>query len=632
MSLLSPGTELKRFRQGTMPKVAVAVLLFIPLIYGALYLWAFWAPDKHMDALPIALVNLDEAARLSDGGTLAAGDQVVDALLDGGDLGWVPASADVAQAGVDDGTFAFAVTIPRDFSHAIASVGTPTPTTARVEVEYNETNSFLATTLGHHAMVQVRDAIAQTTSRETAKTMLVGVSTLADGVRTAADAALALDQGAVTLSDGAAQLDQGITAIAGGATTAATGGHVLSAGLATLEGGAADLQHGLTQLSQSTSSLPADSAALAAGATKVSTGVSTIAQLSAAHPSMTLAQLEATLEANGASLDALAAGATSVAAGATAVSHSAPELTAAVAQLDAGAAQVAEGAGKAHGGAQDLASGLDSLADGANAAASGSASVAEGASTLEEATNEFAQTLGEGAAAAPAYTDAQVEKVADVMAAPITLDEVTKNQVQGFGEGFAPFFIALATFVGALITWLILRPLPRRPLGTNASGLRAVMTGYVPAMLIAAGQVAIMMVVLVVGVGLRPEHLVATTCFVALTTLAFLALQQMFIILLGTAAGRVVSLVLLMLQLSSSGGTYPVETTPRFFGVLHPFMPATHVVNGLRALIGGGIDARFWTGLAFMTGLLVASLAVSAWAASRQKVWTIGRLHPELTV
>jgi putative membrane protein len=214
----------------------------------------------------------------------------------------------------------------------------------------------------------------------------------------------------------------------------------------------------------------------------------------------------------------------------------------------------------------------------------------------------------------------------------VVLDETTANEVQGFGEGFAPFFIALATFVGALITWLILRPLPRRPLASNASGIRTVMTGYIPAVFIAAGQVVIMMAVLVLGLGLKPEHLVATTAFVALTTLAFLALQQMFIILLGTAAGRVVSLVLLMLQLSSSGGTYPVETTPRFFSAIHPYMPATYVVDGLRALMGGGVDSRFWIALAFMTGLLMISLVVSAIATGRQRVWTIARLHPELTV
>ncbi|NEC92707.1 YhgE/Pip family protein, partial [Streptomyces sp. SID12501] len=136
----------------------------------------------------------------------------------------------------------------------------------------------------------------------------------------------------------------------------------------------------------------------------------------------------------------------------------------------------------------------------------------------------------------------------------------------------------------------------------------------------------------VLGIGMQPVHLIAMAAFVLLTTLAFLALQQMFVVLLGTAAGRVVALVLLMLQLSSSGGTYPVETTPGFFQALHPFMPATYVVDGLRELVGGGVDQRLWAAVLVMSALLIGSLAVSAWSARRQKVWTIARLHPELSV
>nr|WP_244301310.1 YhgE/Pip family protein [Leucobacter insecticola] len=182
------------------------------------------------------------------------------------------------------------------------------------------------------------------------------------------------------------------------------------------------------------------------------------------------------------------------------------------------------------------------------------------------------------------------------------------------------------------MTWLILRALPRRPLATNTSGLRSVLAGFWPAAIIAVGQVVIMMAVLVYGIGIRPVHWFGMASFMLLVTLAFLALQQMFIVLLGTATGRVVSLVLLMLQLSSSGGTYPVETTPVFFQVLHPFMPASYVVTGLRQLIGGGIDARFWVALAVMLGVLVVSLAVSAASARSQKVWTMKRLHPELAI
>lgn len=174
--------------------------------------------------------------------------------------------------------------------------------------------------------------------------------------------------------------------------------------------------------------------------------------------------------------------------------------------------------------------------------------------------------------------------------------------------------------------------MPRRPLASRVSGLRSVLTGFWPAALIGLGQVVIMMLVLVYGIGMRPVHWLGMASFMLLVTLAFLALQQMFIAVLGTATGRVVSLVLLMLMLSSSGGTYPVETTPGFFQALHPFMPASYVVDGLRQLIGGGIDARFWGSLLVIAGVLIGSLAISAVAARRQKVWTIKRLHPELAI
>ena len=63
-----------------------------------------------------------------------------------------------------------------------------------------------------------------------------------------------------------------------------------------------------------------------------------------------------------------------------------------------------------------------------------------------------------------------------------------------------------------------------------------------------------------------------------------------------------------MLQISSSGGTYPVETTPGLFQALHPFMPASYVVNSLRQHIGGGIDERFWGSLIVILGVLIGSL------------------------
>lgn len=772
MSIFTPGTELKRFRRGALPKVAIAVLLLIPLIYGALYLWAFWAPTDHMDRLPVGVVNLDEPAESPDGETLTAGDDVLEQLLDGGDLQWKTLDADEAARQVSDGDVYFSVTIPRDFSATLAGLQDD-PRAGRIDVAYNDANSFLASTLGKQAMVQLRDAVAETTTQTAADKILVGVERLSEGTRDAAEAAGELDDGSKELADAGGRLSAGLgdladgtsemlaqtpaladataqladgagrvadggddlrngsAALAGKSGEAADGAAVLNDGLSRLQTGAGDLDSGAAQAAQGSADLADGASDLSAGASRLSSGIGTlssglaeldgsvpalrdgadqvaqgtgaIAQLAAANPDMTLAELDAAMGQQGASLADLAEGAQTLstgisdgvapatarlsggaadaaassqelAAGAEKVDAGAADLKSGTAQVAGGASQLKAGVDEAAGGSEALAGGLSRLSsgastlaeggaqlsdganrvaagnaqlneksgslvdgasrlhDGARAADEGSTKLAGGADALHDGAEQFAERLDAGAAEAPDFEQGQTDRISETLAAPVQLDETTENAVQGFGGGFAPFFIALASFVGALITWLILRPVPRRPMSTNSAGLRTVLTGFWPAALIGVGQVAIMMLVLVYGIGLRPVHWVGMSLFMLLTTLAFLAMQQMFIVVLGTAPGRVVSLVLLMLQLSSSGGTYPVETTPTFFQILHPFMPASYVVDGLRQLVGGGIDGRFWTALAVMAGVLVGSLVISAVAARRQKVWTVKRLHPELAI
>ena len=743
MSLFTRSTELKRFREGTLPKIALVVLLVIPLIYGALYLWAFWAPTDNLNKLPVAIVNLDEPAEKPDGTTLAAGDDVVEQLQEGEDLAWRPLGADAAARAVGDGDVYFAVTIPRDFSSTLVGLQDD-PKAGEIEVVYNDNNSFLASTLGKQAMVQLRDAVAETATQTAAEQVLVGVEKLSDGTRTAAEAAGTLETGTSAVADGSEKLTAGLGELAdgtsqlvaqapalvdgagrlasgadrardGSAQLAEGSGRLsegatrLSSGAAQLDAGLGEAQSGSTRLREGMDQLAAQAPGLAGGVQSALTGsqqlaggvasaqsgaaslsgaLGQVAALAGENPDMTLAQLDAALAQQGTSLSGLAGGAQQLSEGLTTASSGAQTLSdglsalndgaaalpAKAAEAQSGAAQLEQGlaglkggsatlaskSGELAGGAQtlssktgELAAGAQQLSDGANELASKTPALASGAQKLDagaqqaseksgelaagagkvsEGSSAFASKLADGAAEAPEFAQGQTAKISETMAAPVQLAEHTENEVQGFGEGFAPFFIALASFVGALITWLILRPLPHRPLASNVSGFRTVLTGFWPAALIGVGQVAIMMAVLVFGIGMRPAHWMGMAAFMLLVTLAFLALQQMFIALLGTATGRVVSLVLLMLMLSSSGGTYPVETTPGFFQALHPFMPASYVVEGLRQLIGGGIDGRFWGALLVMAGVLVGSLAISAVAARRQKVWTVKRLHPSLAI
>ncbi|MHB1488968.1 MAG: YhgE/Pip domain-containing protein, partial [Cellulomonas sp.] len=205
LSLTSTGTELRRFRRGTLPKIAIGSLLLIPLLYGALYLWAFWDPTGNLDRLPVALVDSDTSVT-SNGTTVAAGSEVTSRLLASKDLDWVVADAATAAKGVADGTYYFALTIPTDFSSKIASAGGADPTAAELMVTYNDANSFLASTLGREAMSQVQTAVSSTVSQQAVASVLVGLGSARDGFARASDGALTLRAASGDLAGGAGAL------------------------------------------------------------------------------------------------------------------------------------------------------------------------------------------------------------------------------------------------------------------------------------------------------------------------------------------------------------------------------------------------------------------------------------------
>src|SRR3954447_24975934 len=81
IAAFSPGSDFKRYYRGRMPRLALVVIILMPLMYCALYLWAFWNPFGEVNKLPVAIINLDEGTTVA-GEELHAGAQVVTGLID----------------------------------------------------------------------------------------------------------------------------------------------------------------------------------------------------------------------------------------------------------------------------------------------------------------------------------------------------------------------------------------------------------------------------------------------------------------------------------------------------------------------------------------------------------------------
>src|SRR3954462_10592472 len=156
---MSLGTDLKKYSRGVLPRVALVTIILLPLLYGAMYLWAFWNPFNAVDKVPVALVNTDRGA-VVQGQELRAGDQVTDALLKSGQLDLHLMSAESAAKAVADGTSYFSITLPEDFSGAIASAATPSPRQAELQFDFNDANNYLASVIGQNASREILNQVS----------------------------------------------------------------------------------------------------------------------------------------------------------------------------------------------------------------------------------------------------------------------------------------------------------------------------------------------------------------------------------------------------------------------------------------------------------------------------------------
>jgi putative membrane protein len=709
--------ELRRLTRGRLTAAALAVLVVIPLLYGALYLSAFWDPYGNLDRIPVALVNEDKPAKASDGSTVHAGADLAAELLDRHVFGWRVTDRTHALRGLAAGRYHLVFDIPPDFSADLA--GNPDPAKApaqgRLSVVDNDATNYLSGLLARSVFTEVRTAAEHSAAQRYFNAMLIGFTDLksqtgqaADGAGQLAGGLASAGAGADQLRSGADRASAGAGQLAGGLAGAQQGADQLATGLAALDAGAAQLADGADQaaaggallrgkvdaaattvepvLRRNAALIQQAATAIAAGADTIASNVDALPALAgqaryqaqlvtkeldvlvAAHPELAgdpavtaaRAAAEAGAKAAGqigtsldrAGLDRLRTQMTQVAAAARQVAAAAPHLADDVAaartqvdalaagldQLATGADQLHQGTSKARRGADALDGGLYRLATGARALDTGLGSLDAGArrlagglASLQGGADRLASGLASGAAKIPGYDPDRIAARSGVLGDPVALDRQVRNPAATYGVGFAPYFIALALWVGAMITYMVLRPINPRHALSGAPARRVALAGWLPAAALGLVQALLLFGVLRVGLDLAPVRPLATIGYLLLTAVTYTAIMQLIGARLGPA-GRVVALALLMLQLTSSGGTYPVQTSPAFFRAIHPYLPMSYVVDGLRHLINGGPSGTVITGCLVLAGFAAAAFTGSVATARRARRLRPSGLHPELVM
>ena len=627
------GSEIKRFGRHRLTRVAIVVLMLLPLVYGALYLWAFWDPFGHVNKLPVALVNSDRGASVS-GQQFNAGDEIAKSLTADRSLDWKVVSPQEARSGVDHGKYYFMLELPPDFSEAIASPVTGQPRKAELIAVYNDANNYISSSIGRTAIDQVLNAVSTRISGQAVNQALSVVVSSGTGIKQAAD-------GAKQLADGAAQLDDGIGQLSTGLHQARTGSTQVASGAKQLSDGIDAATDPLLAVSKALSQVGGGATALQQASDQI--GTIAAAQDGAAN------QLATVIDQLSASPDPAAANAVGALRGIqdqlrghqftpqirqqlTNAQNATGPLRSALDQVGRGGQDLTSKLTQLRSGAEQLAAGSAELSTGIAKLDDGAGQLKNGSAQLRAGSAELAAKLGEGAKQLPNWTTQQQSAIADTIGGPVRLDTTHENAAPNFGTGMAPFFLTLALFFGALVLWMILRPLQNRAIAAEVIPIRVALSSYLPAAVIALFQATILYCVVRFALGVHSAHPVAMLTFMMLISCTFVAATQAINAVVGPAVGRVLIMALLMLQLVSAGGMYPVETTSKPFQFLHRFDPMTYGVNGLRQLILGGIDHRMWQAIIVLFAIWGAALAISALCARRDRLWNLDRLIPAIKI
>ncbi|MFF0573697.1 YhgE/Pip family protein [Streptosporangium saharense] len=332
-----------------------------------------------------------------------------------------------------------------------------------------------------------------------------------------------------------------------------------------------------------------------------------------------------------AGLGELAEGSAKVSAGLGRAGTAGNRLTEGLTKLGAGADRLSRGLAQLDGGIVRLSDGASRVDTGVGRLSRGAGELSTGLGQLADGSKELSDRLGEGAAEIPDYDGDERARRSDMMSDPVRLASQVSNRVPNYGTGFAPFFVPLALWVGAMVSYMVLRPLNPRLLAGTAPAWRIALAGWLPGLVLGAAQVGVLLAVIRFALGMEAAHWAGVAGILLLTTAAFLAIVQAVNALLGPP-GRVAVLALLMLQLTSAAGTYPIETSPGFFRAISPWLPMSWVVSALRRLISGGDLTVVWQACGVLALFTVLGLALSAYAVQRGRTWTMRRLHPELSL
>ena len=558
------------------PIVVIVLIgvIILPSLYALLNIQACWDPYGNTGDVPFAIANLDDGASFNDK-DINVGKELVKDLKKNDKFKWTFVSEDDLRKGVYNGTYYAGIVIPKNLSENIVSITGDTPQQAKLEYIVNMKTNPVATKLTDSGANAVYTSL---------NAKIVEIIDIA-AYQKLGELQEGLAEGAKKLANGGKQLQAGNAKVQAGASQVKNGESQVKDGANQVKSGASALNDGASQLKQGSDQLSDGASQVEKGSEELSAAV---------DPSLIPdGPIKDYAEGN----SKLADGSSQVAEGGKQLANGANQLADGGSQLANGTVQVAEGSSKLAEGSVSLASGASLLSNGAtNALFAASSSLGSTADTLGGITGIDEDTLG------------------DYFLSPVELERNELFPVNSYGSDVSPFYLVLSMWVGDVITCVMLKP------GTSQGTKYSPFEMYFGKLLTYIIMSILQACVTIMGCYLLGIQIVNPILFIAsciLVSMIFMILIYSIISAIGTV-GKAIGVILLVLQISATGGVYPIQIMHPFFRALYPYMPMTYGITLIREAQLGVVWSNYIPALIIL--LAIGCLTITAAVIIKEKL------------
>lgn len=554
--------------------VVFAVVLLIPFMYSFFYLKSYWDPYGNLSDLGVAIVNNDNKEDNS------LSEKFVNSLKDSDSCKFEVVNSSKANDGLTNGDYYAIITIPENFTENINNAGEKNRGVTTITYAPNQKSNYLASQIISRVVLEAEKGLEGEISSAVVGSLVDNLNEVPKSLQTIVDATDKLQEGSDNLKSGLGQinegtktlsskyteLDQGIDSVKNGASSLNDGVNDLKNGSSKITSGLSDLNNGVNSYTMNTTNLVkllnyCEVAHNADGSFNLNTQrnqyIKSVYNVDCNNISLLMNGLS-----NQATVSKLNSGASTLLNGSKSLDEG-------ISKLQNGTSTLQSGLDKVSSGSKTVKDSLTTLSNGTSNAYDGSVKLSDGLSTFK---GEIVKSKTE--------TEEKLSKLDGLdtyVKDSVKIDEKPKGEVKQYGVSFTPLFLSIGLWVGALMCYVIFYYDQEHRFKLLDKENRGIKQNFAY-ILIASIFALVTSFLIKTLLGFSVTSSVTYYLSSILISVTFMSIIQLLIRLFSDV-GKFLSLVVLVLQLAASGGTFPVETITYGFRWLNPLLPMTYSIK-----------------------------------------------------